>query len=68
MKLRFLSTSSNAGSCPTLYETDTGDIVVQGHELTDPEALSQLRDVLPGENFVVVPRSLMSWFEGKSSE
>lgn len=65
MKLRFLSTSSNAGSCPTLYETDTGDIVVQGYELTDPEALSQLRDVLPGERFVVVPRALMAWFEDK---
>ncbi len=58
MKLRFLNTSSNSGSCPTLYETDTGDIVVQGAKLTDAEALSQLRDVLPGEDFVVVPRSL----------
>ncbi|ROT32613.1 hypothetical protein [Micromonospora sp. HM5-17] len=65
MKLRFLSSSSNSGSCPALYETDTGDIVVQGYELTDPEALSQLRDVLPGETCVVVPRALMSWFGTK---
>ncbi|MET8199571.1 hypothetical protein [Micromonospora taraxaci] len=65
MKLRFLTTSSNSGSCPTLYETDEGDIVVQGYQLTDPEALAQLRDVLPNETFVVVPRELMSWFEKK---
>lgn len=65
MKLHFLTTSSNAGSCPSLYETDNGDIVVQGYELTDPEALAQLRDVLPNEKFVVVPRELMSWFAQK---
>lgn len=58
MKLRFLTSTSNSGSCPTIYETDTGDIVVQGNQLTDPEALAQLKDVLPGETFVVVPRSL----------
>ncbi|MFJ8582538.1 hypothetical protein [Micromonospora sp. NPDC093277] len=45
--------------------TDEGDIVVQGYQLTDPEALVQLRDVLPNETFVVVPRELMSWFEKK---
>jgi|ADGO01.1.fsa_nt_gi hypothetical protein len=64
MKIRFLASVSNGGSCPTLYETDEGDIVVQGYTLTDEEAISQLRDVLPGESFVVVPRSLMSYFEG----
>lgn len=63
MKLRFLTSSSNSGSCPTLYETDTGEIVVQGSKLTDPEAISQLRDVLPGEDFVVVPRSLLESFK-----
>lgn len=62
MKLRFLTSSSNSGSCPSLYETDSGDIVVQGSKLTDPEAIAQLRDVLPGEDFVVVPRSLLDYF------
>jgi hypothetical protein len=60
MNLRFLATSSNGGSCPSIYETDKGDIVVQGYELTDKEALGQLRDVLPGETFVVVPKSLLA--------
>lgn len=63
MKLTFLKSSSNSGACPSLYETDTGEIVVQGSRLTDPEAISQLRDVLPGEDFVVVPRSLLESFK-----
>ncbi|MFG2917271.1 hypothetical protein ACGF0D_30825 [Kitasatospora sp. NPDC048298] len=65
MQLKFLGTSSEDGKCPTLYETETGDIVVQGYRLTDPEALAQLRDVLPGETFVVVPRDLLTRFAPK---
>ncbi|SHK55334.1 hypothetical protein SAMN05421803_12342 [Nocardiopsis flavescens] len=62
MKLRKLGTTSHGGNCPTLYETDTGSIVVQGYRLTDPEALAQLADILPGEEFVVVPRELLTRF------
>lgn len=65
MKLKFLGTSSEDGNCPTLYETPTGDVVVQGYKLTDEEALTQLRDVLPGETFVVVPRELLIKFAPK---
>ena len=65
MKLTFLGTTSKDGDCPTLYETETGDIVVQGPELTDPEALEQLRDVLSGEKFIVVPRDLLTRFAPK---
>ncbi|MCX5148069.1 hypothetical protein OHB36_15020 [Streptomyces sp. NBC_00320] len=36
MTLRFIGTTSERGNCPTLYEiVETGDIVVQGNELTD---------------------------------
>jgi hypothetical protein len=66
MKLKFLGTTSSEGQCPTLYETPTGDIVVQGYHLTDAEALNQLRDVLPGETFVVVPRELLTRFAPKA--
>ncbi|MFF2812512.1 hypothetical protein ACFVT2_36135 [Streptomyces sp. NPDC058000] len=62
MQLRFLGTTSDDGDCPTLYETETGDIVVQGDRLTDPEALAQLRDVKASETFVVVPRELLTRF------
>lgn len=66
MKLRFLHSTSPGGSCPTLYETDDGRIVVQGAALTDAEALDQLRDVLDGETAVVVPRELLAGFDPKA--
>ncbi|MGW6915555.1 hypothetical protein ACWGB8_17310 [Kitasatospora sp. NPDC054939] len=65
MKLRFLGTTSDSGNCPTLYETEAGDIVVQGDRLTDPEALAQLRDVKDSETFVVIPRELLVRFAPK---
>ena len=52
-------TTSENGSCPTLYEVvETGDLVVQGDRLTNPEHLAQLRDVRASETFVV-PRELL---------
>lgn len=65
MRLRKLGTTSNGGKCPTLYETETGDIVVQGYKLTDAAALTQMEDVLPDETFVVVPRELLTRFAPK---
>ncbi|MEU7830366.1 hypothetical protein [Nonomuraea sp. NPDC049129] len=59
MKLRFLGSTSDGGACPTLYETDRGTFVVQGDEVTDPEALAELRNVLPGESFVEIPKELL---------
>lgn len=64
MKLRFLGSTSDDGQCPTLYETDRGTIVVQGDQVTDPEALAQLRNVLPGETFVEIPKELLRYAEG----
>ena len=60
MRMRFLGSTSEAGACPTLYETDRGTIVVQGLQLTDPEALADLRDVLEGEAAVEIPRELLT--------
>ncbi|MBB6173589.1 hypothetical protein HNR23_003649 [Nocardiopsis mwathae] len=65
MKLTKIGTTSQDGGCPTLYETDSGDIVVQGYRLTDDEARRQLEDVLPDEEFVVVPRELLTRFAPK---
>ncbi|GAA4955728.1 hypothetical protein HD597_001600 [Nonomuraea thailandensis] len=58
--MRFLGSTSEAGACPTLYETDRGTIVVQGLQVTDAEALADLRDVLDGETAVEVPRELIT--------
>ncbi|MFJ2821944.1 hypothetical protein ACIO7M_12615 [Streptomyces toxytricini] len=66
MTLRFLGTTSEYGNCPTLYEVvETGDIVVQGDQLTDPDHLAQLRDVGEDEAFVVIPRALLTRFAPK---
>jgi hypothetical protein len=59
MQLKFLGSTSEGGSCPTLYSTDRGTYVVQGDLVTDPEALAGLRDVLDGEAFVEIPKELL---------
>ncbi|GGS27846.1 hypothetical protein F2B00_00330 [Streptomyces parvus] len=66
MTLRFIGTTSEDGNCPTLYEVvETGDIVVQGDQLTNPEDLAQLRNVGPHETSVVIPRALLTRFAPK---
>jgi hypothetical protein len=67
MKLTFLGTSSDKKGCPNLYATDRGTIVVQGKQVTDPEALAHLRTVLDGETFVEVPRELGRYWPGEST-
>jgi hypothetical protein len=43
-----------------VYETEQGDsVVVQGDLLTDAEALGDLKDVLPGESAVLLPRRVI---------
>jgi hypothetical protein len=64
VKLTFLGSTSQEGQCPTLYATDRDTFVVQGWTVTDPEALGDLRDVLPGEAFVEVPKALLRFAEG----
>ncbi|MER6089260.1 DUF6879 family protein [Streptomyces bluensis] len=59
-QLRFNGTDSKNGACPALHEDlDTGEIVVQGTPLTDPQDLSQLQHFGPGDSAVVVPRELL---------
>ncbi|WP_425247262.1 DUF6879 family protein [Streptomyces sp. NEAU-NA10] len=61
MTLRFLGTTSDDGDCPTLYEIEgTDEILVQGERESDPEHLTELRDVKESETFVRVPRSLLT--------
>ncbi|MFB8000129.1 hypothetical protein ACFC4G_46100 [Streptomyces sp. NPDC056002] len=44
---------------------ETGDIVVQGDQLTDGEHLAQLRDLGVRETAVVIPRALLARFAPK---
>ena len=66
MKLTFRGTTSNAGTCPTLYSTDHGTYVVQGEKVTDPEALATLRERgLPEhETAVEIPAALLGFAAG----
>jgi hypothetical protein len=45
-----------AGTCPTVYATDRGTLVVQGAIVTDAEGV----DVPSGETLVEVPRDLLA--------
>jgi hypothetical protein len=59
-RIRLIGTDSKVGECPTLYEdVDTGEIIVQGDVLTDPDDLAQMQNVREGEGFLVIPRSLL---------
>lgn len=59
-QLRFTGTDSKVDGCPALHtDTETGEVVVQGTPLTDPDDIAQLRHLGPGEAAVVVPRELL---------
>ncbi|MBB6171322.1 hypothetical protein HNR23_001382 [Nocardiopsis mwathae] len=61
MRLRFLGTDSERGTCPTLYETDRGTIAVQGYKVADPQALADVRSLAEDEDVVEVPRELLRY-------
>ncbi|MFF4926035.1 DUF6879 family protein [Kitasatospora sp. NPDC001261] len=62
-RLRYIGSTSDNNGCPTLYEdADTGEVIVQGDLVTDPDEIAQLRAVKPGEGFVTVPRTLLADF------
>ena len=65
VKLTFEGSTSPTGECPSLYRTDRGTVVIQGKQVTDPEALAQLRDVLEGETFIEVPAELGEYWPGE---
>lgn len=66
MKVTFLGTTSDSGSCPTVYETDRGTYLVQGSIVTDEDALTEVRkhgNGIPNdETLVEIPRELANFF------
>ncbi|MFE9838714.1 DUF6879 family protein [Streptomyces sp. NPDC005551] len=59
-RLRFNGTGSDISGCPSLHEDlDTGEVVVHGPPLSDPDDVAQLRHLSAGEVAVVVPRDLL---------
>ncbi|MEV1063363.1 DUF6879 family protein [Streptomyces sp. NPDC050263] len=68
-RLRFNGTGSGVNGCPSVHEDlDTGDVVVHGPVLTDPEDVAQLRHLGEDEVPIVVPRSLLVDFGPKETD
>lgn len=59
-QLRFTGTDSKVDGCPALHTDEgTGEVIVQGTPVTDPEDLAQLQHFGPDDAAVVVPRELL---------
>ena len=56
-KLTLLTTLCGGGSCPTVYRTDRGTLVVQGYTLI---ADNVDIDLPPGEQLVEIPAELLA--------
>jgi hypothetical protein len=59
MRLRFLGTDSNEGTCPTMYATDRGTYGVQGKLVIDPQALGDAVNLADDEVIVEIDPSLV---------
>jgi hypothetical protein len=60
MRLERLRGNCNDGkTCPTLYRTDRGTVVVRGWTITDSAALDEL-DLPGGESAVEIPVELIA--------
>ncbi|MFI5807179.1 DUF6879 family protein [Streptomyces sp. NPDC051561] len=65
-RLRFNGTGSGEGGCPSVHEDlDTGEIIVHGPPLSEPDDVAQLRHLGEGEVAVVVPREVLVDFGPK---
>ncbi|MGV9302764.1 hypothetical protein ACWENQ_04695 [Nonomuraea sp. NPDC004354] len=62
MRLRFLGSNSEQGTCPAVYETDRGTIAVQGKVVIDPEALGDAINLASDEVIVEIPKDLLPYF------
>lgn len=67
-RIRMVGSGSGNDGCPTLYEVEgTGEYLVQGDAVTDPDEVAQLSNVKPAEAAVTVPRALLANFGPKEA-
>jgi hypothetical protein len=52
-------TGCQGGTCPAVYTTDRGTLVVQGVLVTDPQAIADA-NAPAGETLVEIPRELLA--------
>ncbi|MFJ7206366.1 DUF6879 family protein [Streptomyces sp. NPDC098789] len=65
-RLRCNGTGSGGGGCPAIHEDlDSGEVIVHGLPLSDPEDIAQLQHLGDGEVPIVVPRELLVDFGPK---
>lgn len=65
-RLRFNGTGSGVNGCPAVHEDlDTGEVIVHGPPLADPDDVAQLRHLSQGEIAIVVPREVLVDFGPK---
>lgn len=65
-RLRFDGTGSGVNGCPAIHtDTGTGEIIVHGPPLTEPDDIAQLLHLSEGETAIVVPRELLVDFGPK---
>lgn len=69
VKLTFRGTSSSSGSCPSVYETDRGTLIIQGWRVTDAEAIAALtaRGLPAHETAVEIPVELLVYLPSQSN-
>jgi hypothetical protein len=65
MRLRFLGTNSEQGTCPAVYEADRGTFAVQRTLVRDHEALADCVNLGPDEGVVEIPKELVLFFAGE---
>lgn len=59
MKLTFRAGTCPDGPCETIYDTDDGQVAVQGTVLTDADALAHLTGMPDHEAVVLISRELI---------
>jgi hypothetical protein len=62
MRLRFLGTNREQGTCPAVYETDRGTFAVQGTLILDSAALADCVNRGAHEVVVEIPKELLRFF------
>jgi hypothetical protein len=65
MRLRFLGTNSEQGTCPAVYETDRGTFAVQGRIVDDVEALADCVNRGLDEVVVEIPKELVKFLNSE---
>lgn len=59
-RIRFNGTDSKNGGCPAVHEDlDSGEILIQGRPVTDPQDIVQLQHLGADDAVVAVPRELL---------